>query len=174
MHALGINFVQRSRLASPLGLMLFAVGVVAAGSVAVDYLDAHDEVTRVESQQARLPRPAAPPRQRESTAPAARDDAQAAERVVSQLRLPWDAMLHEIEMRAAPAVALLDVEAQGQTRTLRLTGEAKAMADVVAYVSRLRESQLIESANLTHHEERMAGAVRVIRFSLDATWKVPL
>ena len=48
------------------------------------------------------------------------------------------------------------------------------MADVVAYVSRLRESHLIEAVNLSHHEERMAGAVRVIRFSLDATWKVPL
>jgi Tfp pilus assembly protein PilN len=91
--------------------------------------------------------------------------------VVTQLRLPWGAILHEIETRTGPDVALLNMEAQGPTRTLRLTGEAKTMTDVLAYLSRLRESGLIESANLTHHEEKQVGAVSIIRFSLDATWK---
>ena len=173
MHTLGINFVQRPRFSSSLGLLLFVVGVAAAGAVAVDYLDAREELERVEAKQARLQRPDAALRPKASTAPVARDDAQAVERVASQLRTPWDAMLHEIELRADPAVALLSVEAQGQKRSLRLTGEAKEMADVVAYVGHLRESPWIKAAYLTGHEEKQVGAVRVIRFSLDATWSEP-
>jgi Tfp pilus assembly protein PilN len=70
-------------------------------------------------------------------------------------------------------VAILGVEAQGQAHSLRVTGEAREMADVVAYVRRLRKSPSIESANLSHHEEKQAGTVKVIRFSLDANWRAP-
>lgn len=176
MHALGINFIRRGRFASPLGLLLFAVGAMATGAVAVDYLDASEDLQRVEALQVRLQRQVrhdAGPRRREGAPPAAREDVQAAGRVVSQLRLPWDAVLREIEILADPAVSLLSLESQGQTRTLRLTGEAKTMADAVAYVSRLRESPWIDAAHLSGHEERQAGAVRVIRFSLDAAWSAP-
>ncbi|MDO8450806.1 MAG: hypothetical protein Q7T10_18600 [Rhodoferax sp.] len=174
MHALNINFVRRRRLVSPLGLLLLAAGIVAAGAVAVDYFEARTELERVEARQARLVRADAAPRKRETVSPKVSDDSKAIGRVVSQLRLPWDAVLRETEMMTDSSVALLSLEGQGQTRKLRLTGEAKAMADVVAYVSRLRESRLIDAAYLSHHEERQAGAVRVIRFSVDATWRVPL
>jgi Tfp pilus assembly protein PilN len=80
-------------------------------------------------------------------------------------------VLQAIDAVADPTVPLLSVEAQGQTRTLRLTGEAKQMSDVVRLVGRLGASPLIDTATLSHHEERMAGTVKVIRFSLDLTWK---
>lgn len=174
MHALDINFAGHRRFGSALGLLLFAISVVAAAVVAIDYLDAREELERAEARQARLQRPAAASRQRGGAAPVARDESRAIERVGSQLRLPWDAMLREVELRSDPAVALLSVEAQGQTRRLHLTGEARTMVDVVAYVSRLRESPWIKTAYLSGHEEKQVGAVRVIRFSLDATWSAPL
>jgi len=173
MNALNIDFVQRRRYASLLGLLLFSAGVLALAAVATDYLDARDELERVELKQARMQHPQASLRQHDKTPAAPRDDTQAIERIAAQLSLPWDAILHEIETHTDPTVALLNLEAQGATRTLRLTGEAKTMADVVAYLSRLRESGLIEAANLTHHEEKSVGSVSVIRFSLDATWKAP-
>lgn len=176
MHALTINFIGRRRIASPLGLLLFAAGVAMAGAVAIDYLDARAEAQLAEAQLARLQRqsrPVAALRRDEGAATSARDDAQALGRMVSQLRLPWDALLREIEMLTDPTVALLSIEGQGQARTLRLTGEAQTMADAVAYVSRLRESPWIDAAHLSGHEERQVGAVRVIRFSLDAVWSGP-
>ena len=171
MYSIGINFVQRRYPTSLFGLWLFAVGVVAAGVVAVDYFEARSELERVEMRLARLQRPVSAPRQREGTLAATQADEKAVGRVVAQLRTPWDAVLREIEKLGSPAVALLSVDGQGQSHTLRITGEAKAMADVVAYLRRLRQSSLIEAANLSHHEERQAGAVNVIRFSLDATWR---
>jgi hypothetical protein len=174
MPALAINFVQRRRLVSPLGLLVLVVGLAAAGVVAGDYLDARDELKRAEFRLARLKRPEAAPRPREGGAAVARGDAQTVDRAAARLRLPWDAVLREIETRTDPAVALLGIEARGQAHTVRISGEAKAMADVVAYVSRLRESQWIKAAYLSGHEQRQAGAVSVIRFSLDAQWSEPL
>ena len=172
-HALGIDFIEHRRFASPLGLLLFAVGVAAMGVVIVDYLDAHEELQRVETQHARLIRQVrhdAVPRRRESVPIVVKGDERAAERSVSQLNLPWNALLHELENLADPGIALLSIESQGQTRTLRLTGEAKTIADVVAYVTRLRESPQIAAATLSGHEGKQAGAVEVIRFSLDVDW----
>lgn len=173
MNALDINFVQRRRLGSSLGVLLLATGMVAAVLVGSDYLAVSDELARVEQKQARLQKTQASPVRRDNPAPASQDDKQFVDPVMSQLQLPWSAILQEIEARTGPAVALLDLEAQGQARTLHLTGEAKSMSDVVAYVSRLRESPLIEAAHLSHHEEVQAQSVTVIRFSLDATWKAP-
>lgn len=173
-YALDIDFIEHRRFASPMSLLLFVVGVMAMGVVAVDYLDAHEELQRVEAQQVRLLRRVrhdAIPRQRENSPVAmAQTDAQSAERIVLQLNLPWDALLHELENLADPGIALLSIESQGQTRMLRLTGEAKTMDDVVAYVTRLRESPKIVAATLSGHEEKQAGAVAVIRFSLDVDW----
>lgn len=172
-HALAIDFIEHRRFASPLGLLLFAVGVVTMGIVITDYGDAHEELQRVETQHARLLRQMrhdAVPRRQESSSSKVQTDAKTAERVFSQLNLPWNVLLRELENIADPDIALLSIESQGQARTLRLTGEAKTINDVVAYVTRLRESPQIVAATLSGHEEKQAGAIQVIRFSLDIDW----
>lgn len=173
MNTLDINFVRRRRFSSLAGLLLLAVGMLAVGVVGVDYLDAREELTRVELGLSKSQKPAVRPLRRENTGTAVADEKQSVERVNAQLNLPWDEVLREIAIRTGPSVALLDMEAQGQTRTLRLTGEAKTMSDVVAFVGRLRESPLIEVANLSRHEQAQAASVSVIRFSLDAVWRSP-
>lgn len=173
MNALDINFVPRRRFGSPLGLLLLVTGMVATALVGNDYLAVSDELARVEQKQARLQKPQASVVRRDNPSPALQGSKPVVEPVMAQLQLPWSEVLQEVETRTGPAVALLDLEAQGQTRTLRLSGEARSMPDVVAYVSRLRESPLIEAAHLSHHEEAQAQSVTVIRFSLDATWKAP-
>jgi len=170
MHALAINFVQRRRIASPLGLFLLVAGIAAMGVVGLDYVDARDELDRVALRQARLKPTVATARQLTAAATPVRADAKAMDIAAAQLSLPWDAVLREVESRANPAVALLSIEAQAQARTLRISGEAKTMADAVAYVSHLRESPLLTAVYLSGHDEKQAGAVTVVQFSLDAKW----
>lgn len=184
MPALDINFIKRRRFVSLFGLLLLTAGVMVAGAVAADYLEASEELQGVEARQARLlrqvklVRSSAASRQSEGgrgsqAANGTPADAQSAERAIAQLRLPWSTVLHEIETLTGSTVALLSMESRGQTRTLRLAGEAKTMADAMAYVSRLRESPWIDTVYLASHEEKQAGAVKVIRFSLDAVWRTP-
>lgn len=179
MQALNFNFSRRGRFASTPGLLLLAAGLVAATVVTLDSMDASEELGRAQARQARLvrldganrfgKRVAALPSPAASSA--AGDSANTVARVTQQLQLPWDALLQDIETLTDPSIALLSLDAQGQVHTLRLTGEAKTMADVVAYVGRLRTLPSLEAAQLSSHEEKLAGSVKVIRFAVDATWR---
>ncbi len=173
IQPLDIDFIRRRRPVSLACVVLLLAGLVTVGVTLSDYLDARNDLERLEARQARMQRG----QRQESLAlrraePAAQPLAEipTVDSIAARLRLPWDAMLQELERHADAPVALLSVESQGHGRGLRLTGEAKSMADVLAYVSRLGASPRIGSATLSGHEARMAGAVRVIRFSLDVTW----
>jgi hypothetical protein len=185
MQALGFNFAGHRRLSSPLGLLLLAAGAAAIAVVTLDYLAASEELARVQARHERMVRLdiATRPGKRVAALPAtaasgaAGDSANGSNgsntvmRVTQQLQLPWDALLQDLETLADPSVALLSLDAQGQAHTLRLTGEAKTMAEVLAYVGRLRALPSLDAVQLTSHEEKLAGNVKVIRFTVDATWR---
>lgn len=173
VQALDINFVRRRRFASPLGWLLMLVGALGLGVVALDHNQAQDELQAVQARAQRLARDGKNPTARRDTAPVSPETATAAARANVALAQPWDGLLQELEALRDPKVALLGVEAQAATRSLRLTGEARSMTDVVAYVNRLRRSPMAQSAVLATHEARRDGEVDVIRFSLDVVWKAP-
>ncbi len=174
MLPLRLDFVARRRMGSPVGVLLLAVGIWALGTVALDYRDAQDLLQGLQARQDRLERQARavrvvrPPLERTGAAAAG---AVAAATVAAQLALPWDALLQALEHAADPAVALLGMEAQGPSGNLRITAQTRAMADAVAFAGRLRESPLLQGATITGHEERGVGVTRLMRFSIEATWR---
>lgn len=171
--ALDINFAAKRRAGSAVGGALLLLGVAALATVVVAYRGADAELALLEQRHERVARQQQPARTvqpPQRTASAARDDSLAMARVAA-LAQPWGDVLLALEQSASPAVALLSVEGQGKSRQLRLTGEARSMDDVLAFARRLRESARIDAVQLTNHEERLTGAVTVLRFSLDASWK---
>jgi Tfp pilus assembly protein PilN len=68
-------------------------------------------------------------------------------------------------------VALLSID--GQAQRLRVVGEARDMDAVVAWLGGLRSSPWIAAADLSGHEQRLDGDIRVLRFSVDMRWKMP-
>lgn len=177
MRPLALNFVRRRRVGSPLGFLLLAAGCAVSGAVALEYLDANEEAQRAEARLARLARQArqeAPARQRAAASLAPADELAAARQIAARLRLPWDAVLRELESLGDASVALLSVDGDGKGRTLRIEGEAKTLAEAVAYVERLRQSPWFGAAHLSAHEEMQDGDVKLIHFSLEAAWNAPL
>ena len=173
VNALTINFVRSRGMASPIGFILLIAGIVAMVSVGLDFMDAREELIRVERRQAKTKNIAAAARKPAATAASLSTEDKAVDAAGATLNLPWDALLRDIETRTGAVVALLSVDALGQSRTLRINGEAKNMTDAAAYVSRLRDSPLLRAVYLSGHEEKQAGAVSVVRFSLDAKWSAP-
>jgi len=173
VQALRIDFVRRRRFASPLGWLLLLVGAMGLGVVALDHSQAQDELLAVQARAQRQARGSQALALRRDAAPVSPEAAVATARASSALAKPWDGLLRDLESLRDPRVALLAVEAQADARSLRLTGEARSMADVVAYVNRLRRLPLTRSAVLATHENRRDGEVDVIRFSLDMVWKAP-
>jgi hypothetical protein len=173
VQALQIDFVRRRRLASPLGWLLLLVGLIGLGGVVLDYTQAQDELLAVQARSQRQARIDKPAPARRPAAPMNPESSNAAVHASAALTQPWDGLLRELESLNEPRVALLSLDAKAEARTLRVTGEANAMADVVAYIKRLRPSPLTRSAALVTHEIRRDGQVDVIRFSLDVIWKLP-
>ena len=171
MQPIAINFAKRPHRASWLGVALCALGASATLVSAWSYRDAQADVEQAQARLARLQRTTAAVRLPATTPELRKDEDKSLTRVSNQLRRPWGGLLGEIEGISSPAVALLSMESQGQTRSLRMSGEAKTMSDVVAYVNRLRQLSLVESVYLSQHEEKQSGGVSVIRFSLDAVWR---
>jgi len=169
---LDIDFLRARRRVSTFSVLLLLVGLVATVVTLSEYVDARDAYDRAELRQSREQRLA----QRDSVIPrrtgatAAQTEEPAVQAVVTRLRLPWDGMLAELERHADASVALLNIESQGLGNGLRLTGEARSMDAVVAYVGRLAAAPQVRAATLSGHEERLSGTVRVVRFSLDLTW----
>lgn len=171
MTKLAINFVKRSHVSTWVGWCLCIAGACTTCLVAWNYAEAQTELEQVQTRLARIQRSTAAPRPAVTAPAAQRDEEKSLLSARSQLRLPWNGLLTELDLASSPNVALLSVESQGQTRELRMSGEAQSMTDVVAYVNQLRQSPLLESVYLSQHETKKSGPVDLIRFSLNATWR---
>jgi len=168
-----IDFARPGRRASVAALALLIAGLVAVGVLMAEYLEASDDLQRLETRQVRLlraPRPEASAGQRQADTESARAREAALARMAVQLQLPWDGLFRILETATDPTVAVLSIDAQGPGRTLRMVCEARTMADVVAYVARLRTSALVRAATLSHHEEVPSGGTPMVRFSVDLAW----
>lgn len=170
MPALRMDFLRGRPTASVLGWTLMLVGLIGLVLAALDYVQAREELQfaldRAERQTRSVktrPRGAAPP-----LAPAV---VTANARVSAALAHPWGPLLKELEHLAEPRVSLLGFEAQGATRQLRITAEAKTMAEVIAYVESLRLSPVLGSVVLASHEVITQDGVSVIRFSVGIAWR---
>lgn len=171
MTTLSINFVKRARISSWSGWGLCFAGVCAACVVALNYAEAQAELEQAQTRLARVQRTTATPRTAATVTAVPRDDEKIVASVNNQLNRPWNGLFAELDRVASPKVALLTVESQGQTRALRMSGEAQSMSDVAAYVNQLGQSPLLESAYLSQHENKPSGPVSLIRFSVDAVWR---
>jgi hypothetical protein len=178
LPSLQLNWLARPRIVSPLGLLLAGAGLMCAAWVTLNYLEVDAERSALLARQARLERAdKATASDKTGTkpttalAPLARDDAQTATQIAAQLQLPWDGLLHTLEQHPSKSVALISVDVQAASSSLRLVGEARTMADALAYARSLRQSSQVQKVFVSGQEEKMAGPQKVLRFSLDADWK---
>lgn len=166
---LRIDFLRRRPPASLLGWALMFVGLVGLVLAALDYAQAREELQSALDRAERQSR-SARARPRDAVPTLAPAVVVANARVGKAIAHPWGKLLKEFERLAEPGIALLGFEAQGNTRQLRITGEARTMAEVIAYVETLRLSPVSSSVVLGSHEFVTQDGMPVIRFSVDLDW----
>ncbi|MDM7948589.1 hypothetical protein [Hydrogenophaga sp.] len=171
MQALRINLLGLSARPSTLGWLLLTAGVMAFAVAWWDYGDASAEQAVV---QTRLAQKAPAPRARATPASVAAGETQALKMrqvTMAQLSLPWARWLGALEALPGHRIALLALDLQGDGATLRLSAEARNMQQALAYLSALRASPEVASAELSAHELVRVGEVDVLRFNIDLRWK---
>lgn len=176
MQALRFDFVRARPRHAPMAWLLLALGLLGAAMALAELQDVHAQWQQ--AQQA-VERVASAPRPRSGPAGNAGSDAvpperaRATARAQAALERPWGALLRALEVNASDQVALLSFDAASGPAAegrLRLIGEARGMAEVLAYVEALRAAPPVRKAELSHHEAREVEGQAVLRFSIDVDW----
>lgn len=152
-----------------LGLALLCLGLALAVdrvwqfmSVNAELAVAESRLTRVNKRPAHQARALAPDPLALAAAPALR-----------QINLPWDQLLLELEGAANDSVALLAMEPDPAKRQVRLVGEGRTIADVLAYVERLGGCVSLRQPQLQIEEARLSEGQKVLGFTIIAEWVLP-
>jgi len=99
--------------------------------------------------------------------------AQTAEKTVRELGTPWSQLLAELESASgdeAGNVALLAIEPDHAKHRVRVTAEARTLELAIAYVQRLRKTQVLHYPMLENHELRADDKDHPVRFQIEADW----
>lgn len=170
---LHLDFLHPDPPRRGLGLALLALGAAAAVSAVAWHQSLERDVARLETSVADLKRTAqrdAPPRRVAIDPKRIAQEVAAANDLIDQLARPWDELYRELETAATPNVALLAVQPDAGSGAVRIIGEARRYADVLAYVARLEERPALGSVFLASHELRQGTGARALAFTITAEW----
>lgn len=170
---LALDRVARRRWPSLLGWVLLAFGLSAVAGVLFEYLALDARLADETRLLARARRAVdarggggAPPR------PLADGEIRPALAVAGLLARDWTGLLAELERAADdPGVALLELEQDAATGSLRLAGEARTLSEVFAFVSRLEAGPRVRQPRLAGYALRAGEGEPVVSFQLTARWE---
>ncbi len=165
------NSLQRTLHSTPLGWwFLLVAGLLLCLSAGVAITRLSDQQKQFQHQQ-RLQeekRTAAPAVNGQAAIPAAQ--ATAVNSAIMQLNLPWRDLHEAIEQGTPADVALLSLDPDPATRSLRIVAETRSSEAMLAYVEKLKQQPLFVSAVLVKHEVNEQDPNRALRFQVDAQW----
>jgi hypothetical protein len=168
-----VDFSGRRRPLTLAGSLLLVAGALATAAACVEY-------RRLDASRAGLELKLAEVNRRTHRDPA--QDARnagltdEAGHIAQQLGTPWTHLLAELEAAShdsASDIALLSVEPDEAKHLVRVTGESRDLARVLAYLERLQSSALLRYPMLESHELRTDDPQRPVRFALSAEWRQP-
>lgn len=176
MARFDIDFTGSTARMRQRALLLFGTGVIVAVAAAWSISTVHDERSSLR-QQADAVRNGPPPRSRGAVADAAmpperqREVAQA-NRIAARLNLPWSGLFDAIEQSAGAPVALLSLQPDPQDGTVRVSGEARSLPAVLAYLELLQQQPALADVRLESHETMVQEPQRPVRFVAVTQWRL--
>lgn len=173
VRRLELDLVAPVRRGGRAGSLLLLLAVIAAGAVGWQHRALHDELLELEARAAPVRSQAPAPSATAVSAPRARQavlEVQQAAQVAGRLNVPWDALFAALETAATPDVALLAIESEAGRRSVRLSGEARQLGALLAYVRSLRGRSALTDVFIHSHEMQAQDPQHPVRFSIAASW----
>ncbi len=167
MRALDLDLVRR-RPAWPAWLMA-AIGVALAADALFGYFSLRDEVEQLQHRRS-APRLAAAPA-KEAVSEQTLRELNAAQQILRELALPWDALFGAIEAATDGSTAMLAIEPDAAKRVVRISGEARNYLAVLNFMGRLEKTPVLSGVHLLSHQIREDVAERPYQFTLSASWR---
>lgn len=164
---LSLDYVAEVRRPSWPGILVLALSLALGAWLFWRYLDAREDLAQLEATSALI----APERRPVRALPRERlaEEARSAEAVVRQLAVPWGPLVQAIEQAATRDVALLQLQPDAESRSLKLTAEARHREAMFEYLHRLGAARGLDEVHLVSHQVLGAEAQRAIQFSVQAS-----
>jgi hypothetical protein len=171
---LHLDFVRPHARRPRLAAFLLAVGLAGAAGAGAEYARLAAQAERLEAAIADTARMARRdlPRLRAAADPKQlAEEVRGANLVLAELTVPWDELFREIEAAGGEGIALLAIQPDAASGTVRLAGEARRYEDALAYVGRLERGSVLNRVFLASHELRPGAAPRPVAFAILAQWR---
>ena len=163
MQRIELDFVRRAPRSRWAGRLLLAVALGIAGDMSFTYVQLEQAVKSNEAVVARAqPRKAVQPLSQEEVA-LARD-------TVERLGLPWSKLFAALEAAGNDKVALLAIEPDTKSGTVKISGDSKDYLAALTYVLNLSQADALSHVQLVRHEVKQNDPQRPVAFSISAAW----
>lgn len=164
-----LDYAAPVRRAPWAGLAVLAVSLAAAGVMLENYRGVRLELARLEAQSGL----AGPERRplRALSKERLDDEEKSAEAVVRQLTVPWASVVQAIEEASMRDVALLQLQPDADTRSLKLVAEARHREVMFEYLRRLGATRGLSDVHIVSHQVQRDDPQRPIQFSAQASMK---
>jgi len=94
-----------------------------------------------------------------------------ANEVLRQLTLPWEQLFRTVESAAGTEIALLALEPDVEKHVVKISGEAKDLAALLNYITRLEDEKVFGPVYLQNHHIQQQDPEKPVRFALLAAWR---
>ena len=178
MPRLRLKFPDRGQSVPHIDFSILLIGLLVLADVLLQFRQVTEEVNhwtnRVErlekqQQQKAAPRTRSTPRIKEFSQEIRKEITQA-NAILDQINLPWETLFDAIEHAATEQIALLSLQPNVGNRTLRISGEAKSMAELLDFVEALERDLVFENVHLLNYKIKQDSPHRPIIFLLTAAW----
>ena len=178
MPRLRLKFPDRGQSVPHIDFSILLIGLLVLAGVLLQFRQVTEEVNhwtnRVErlekqQQQKAAPRTRSSPRIKEFSQEIRKEITQA-NAILDQINLPWETLFDAIEHAATEEIALLSLQPNVASRTLRLSGEAKSMSELLDFVEALERELIFENVHLLNYKVKQDNPHRPIIFLLTAAW----
>ncbi len=177
MSRLKLRFPYHEQSIPHIDYSILLIGLLILAGVLLQYRHITEEVNywsnrveRLEKQQQQKAAPRArSTRVREFSQEIRKEIAQA-NTVLDQINLPWETLFDSIESAATEQIALLSLQPNVANQTLRISGEAKNMSELLDFVEALERELVFENVHLLNYKIKQDNPNRPIIFLLTATW----
>ena len=178
MPRLRLKFPDHGQFVPHIDYSILFIGLLVLAGVLLQFQQITEEVNywtnRVEhlekqQQKKTAPRTRGTPRIKEFSQEIRKEIIQA-NAVLDQINLPWEALFDSIENAATEEIALLSLQPTVSSRTLRISGEAKNMSELLDFVEALERELTLENVHLLNYKIKQDNPHRPIVFLLTAAW----
>jgi hypothetical protein len=91
--------------------------------------------------------------------------------LVQQLNTPWPSIFDLVERTKVVDVALIGLEPNAKSQSMRLTLEGKGLEELYAYTTRLSQTPEVAQVQLLRHERQDNAPQQPVRLTADVQWR---